>query len=132
MEIPSSPMRIETSAEVASAPFRLLNGAVYFNGNCDHCRPFCAAVCCRGYAYVSLPEEEAKSGRYIYKEVSDACGCDVCKRMRELGIRYALRKLHDGSCIYLDGARKCSIYENRPQTCRKYSCVHTGFSLNPT
>ena len=37
-------------------------------------------------------------------------------------IRIALRIDHDtGNCIYLiDG--KCSIYDNRPETCRMYDC----------
>jgi len=130
----SLPVQIGTQAplEFESRPFRVLNGMVYFNGKCDECRAFCAAVCCRGYGYVALTEEEAKSGRYVYKEASDTCSCDVCKQMRDLGIRYALRKLPDGSCIYLDGARKCSIYEDRPETCKKYSCVNVPFRLTPT
>jgi len=112
-----------------SPPFRVLNGHAYFNGRCDDCRPFCAAVCCRGYGFVSLSEEEARSGSYLYKEVSDTCGCDVCRRMHELGIRYALRKLPDGSCVYLDGGRRCGIYDTRPETCRRYTCVNVPFVL---
>lgn len=113
------------------SPFRVLNGSVYFNGQCDACRPFCAAVCCRGYAFVSLTEEEARSGKYVYKEAEDGCDCDLCQRMREAGLRYVLRKRPDGACVHLDGAGKCSIYEDRPETCRKYSCVNVAFRLVP-
>jgi Fe-S-cluster containining protein len=113
----------------APPPFRVLNGNAYFSGRCDDCRPFCAAVCCRGYGFVSLSEEEARSGRYLYKEVSETCGCETCKRMRELEIHFALRKLPDGSCVHLDGGRKCNIYETRPATCRNYSCVNVPFVL---
>jgi Fe-S-cluster containining protein len=115
----------------SSAPFRVLNGMVYFNGKCEESRPFCAAVCCRGYGFVSLTDEEATSGRYEYKNASETCGCEKCVRMRDLGIRYALPKLSDGSCFYLDGNRQCSIYENRPKTCRTYSCVSIPFKLSP-
>ena len=131
METQTSLMRTQAPLESVPPPFRVLNGMVYFNGKCEECRPFCAAVCCRGYSFVSLTEEEARSGRYNYKEVSDTCGCDACKRMRELGIRYALRRLPDGSCVYLDGTRKCSIYGDRPDTCKRYSCAHVPFVLNP-
>lgn len=117
----------ETPLPAPGPAFRVLNGHVYFNGRCEECRPFCAAVCCRGYGFVSLTEEEAKSGNYVCKEASETCGCETCKRMRELGIRYALRKLADGSCVYLDGARKCSIYDQRPATCKNYSCTQVAF-----
>jgi Fe-S-cluster containining protein len=51
--------------------------------------------------------------------------------MRELGLKYVLLKQPDGSCIYLDGTRKCGIYESRPETCKKYSCVNLPFALSP-
>ena len=128
--IPSQKSR-EPELQFESAPFKVLNGTVYFSGVCDECRPHCGAICCRVYGYVSLTEEEAKSGQYAYMEVTDGCNCEVCKRMRELGIRYTLLKQPDGSCIYLDGSRRCSIYEKRPQTCRNYSCRNVAFSLTP-
>jgi|SRR5215204_5625427 len=131
MDNQSSSTGGEVSSQAGSRPFRVLNGNVYFNGRCEECRPFCAAVCCRGYSFVALTEEEAKSGRYEYKEASNTCGCDACTRMRELGIRYALRILPDGSCVYLDGTRRCSIYKDRPETCRNYSCVNVPFVFNP-
>jgi Fe-S-cluster containining protein len=123
--------QMQSPTSSGSFPFRVLNGAAYFNGKCEECRPHCAAVCCRGYGFVSLTDEEARSGRYLYKEASDACGCAACKRMRELGIRYALRRLPDGSCFYLDGSRRCSIYDERPRTCKAYSCVGVPFTLRP-
>jgi Fe-S-cluster containining protein len=131
MENPSSTLAAQTSLQVRPSPFRVLNGSVFFNGQCEACRPFCAAICCRGYKFVSLTEDEANSGNYAYKEASDTCDCETCRKMRELKIRYTLLKQPDGSCIYLDGARKCSIYENRPETCRRYSCVSIAFVLQP-
>jgi hypothetical protein len=119
------------AADPAPAPFRVLNGAVYFNGNCEACRPFCASVCCRGYAYVALTEEEAKSGRYVYKEADDSCGCDLCGAMREAGLRYVVRKRADGACVHLDGTGRCSVYEHRPETCRGYTCASIGFRITP-
>lgn len=113
------------------SPLRVLNGAVYFNGACETCRPFCAAVCCRGYSFVSITEAEAQSGRYVYKEESTDCNCSTCQRMRDLGIKYTLLKRQDGSCFYLDGANRCSIYDDRPATCKQYSCVNVPFRISP-
>jgi Fe-S-cluster containining protein len=127
--------RIANEAQPSSSnklpTVRVLNGAASFNGDCEECRPFCAAVCCRGYAIVALTEEEAMSGKYRYRVPTEGCTCLTCTKMRELGVRYSLRKLPDGSCIHLDGARKCSIYDDRPATCRKYSCVNLSFSFVP-
>src|SRR5262245_20807129 len=109
--------------------FRVINRTVYFNGNCVDCRPHCGAVCCTGYGLVALTEEEAKSGRYSYKEASETCGCPMCQRMRDAGVKYTLLKQPDGSCVHLDGERRCSIYDDRPETCRRYSCKGVGFVL---
>jgi Fe-S-cluster containining protein len=113
----------------AASPFQVINGSVYFNGQCDACRRHCAAICCRGYGFVSLTEEEVASGFYTYRSLADDCQCDTCKRARAQGIKYWLPKQPDGSCIYLDGERCCSIYERRPETCRRYSCVGVPFPL---
>jgi len=118
----------ETAAAVEPV-FRVLNRTVYFNGNCEQCRPHCGALCCTGYGFVPLTEEEAKSGRYLYKEASESCNCQICQRMREAGIKYTLHKQADGSCMYLNGERRCSIYEDRPETCRKYNCRNIPFRL---
>lgn len=126
----SSLLRIAPPETAAAEPaFRLINRSVYLNGNCEQCRPHCGALCCT-YGFVSLTEEEAKSGRYLYKEASESCNCPTCQRMRELGIRYTLRKQADGSCMYLDGERRCSIYEDRPETCKTYSCRNIPFRLS--
>ncbi|MBZ5529867.1 MAG: hypothetical protein LAO20_00420 [Acidobacteriia bacterium] len=119
------------SGQAGASPFVLINRTVYFNGRCDDCRPHCGAVCCSGYGFVGLSEEEAKSGKYVCKQLEEGCECAVCKRMRELGLKYSVVKNPDGSCIYLDGARKCSIYADRPEVCRKYSCLNVPFVLNP-
>lgn len=129
--VPVTRVPARDARTAVAAPFRVLNGSVYFSGDCDTCRPFCAAVCCRGYSFVSLTEEEAKSGKYIYKKAGAECGCDLCNSMRAAGLQYVLRKRPDGACIHLDGSGRCSIYENRPETCRNYSCVNLAFRVVP-
>jgi Fe-S-cluster containining protein len=111
--------------------FRVINHTVYFNGNCEQSRPYCGALCCSGYGFVSLTEEEANSGRYLYKEASESCNCATCQRMREIGVKYTLQKQADGSCAYLDGERRCTIYATRPETCMKYTCRNIPFRVSP-
>ena len=123
-------MRALPLLQFRSKPLEVINGTVYFSGECDKCRPHCGAICCRTYGFVALTEEEAKSGRYAYKEMSEDCNCDVCTRMRELHMKYTLPKQPDGSCMYLDGSRRCSIYADRPAVCRTYTCVGIPFALN--
>jgi hypothetical protein len=132
--LPAAPMPpvapVALVAPAAAEPCAwVINHSVYFNGDCDRCRPQCGAFCCIGYGFVSLTEEEAKSGRYVYKEASESCGCPLCQRMRASGVKYTLLKQRDGSCTYLDGSRQCSIYADRPETCRQYSCKNVPFSL---
>ena len=122
---------VPTDAPAVEPVFRVINRTVYFNGNCEECRPSCAAVCCSGYGFVSLTEDEVKSGRYLYKEASESCDCTTCRRMREIGIKYTLQKQTDGSCAYLDGERRCTIYATRPETCVNYSCRNVPFRLSP-
>ncbi len=112
-------------------PYRVLNGMVRFSGQCDECRPYCAAVCCRTYTFVSLTEEEVRSGVYESREPTAGCECESCRAMRSQGIEHTLAKASDGSCIYLDGARLCSIYADRPETCRNYGCANVFFAFAP-
>ena len=122
---------VPAETAVAEPVVRVINRTVYFNGNCEQSRPHCGAACCIGYGFVSLTEAEAKSGRYLYKEASESCNCATCQRMREMGVKYTLLKQADGSCMYLDGERRCSIYANRPETCMKYNCRNIPFRLSP-
>jgi hypothetical protein len=124
-------MSAQALLEYVPPLFRVLNGNVYFNGKCAKCRSFCAAACCREYAFVTLTEEEAKSGRYAYKEASDECGYATCRRMRELRVRYTVRKLPDDCCLYLDRSRKCNIHKDWLESCRKYSCINVVSNLMP-
>lgn len=39
-----------------------------------------------------------------------------------IGYVYVLNKREGGSCIYLKN-NLCSIYDKRPQACRKFSCI---------
>lgn len=107
-------------------PFTMLNGVLRFNGQCETTRPFCGAVCCKNTA-VLLTEEEKDSGKYDFKEPTEGCDCANCQLMRQHN-KVLLRRTKDG-CVYLDGSGKCSIYEDRPQTCQNFKCDSTFWSL---
>ena len=83
---------------------------IQFDCACTDALPTCKAACCalRG---TYLNPEEAASGFYD-------CFVD-----EESGLP-VLRRDADGWCTYLDrDTRRCSIYENRPQTCRSFHCT---------
>jgi hypothetical protein len=127
--LPSPAPLAALPAPAADPALRVINQAVYFNGDCESCRPHCGALCCTGYTLVSLTDEEAASGRYAFKEATAECECNLCQTMRQAGVKYTLLKQRDGSCIYLDGSRRCSIYADRPQTCQRYSCKNLPFRI---
>jgi len=115
--------RVETSCYVAE------DHTVIFNGDCEECRPHCGSLCCISYGYVTLSEEEALSGRYQYKAVTEGCECESCENMRKARVLYSLLKKADYSCLHLESNGRCGIYEYRPQTCRNYSCKGIIFPL---
>ena len=41
-----------------------------------------------------------------------------------IGKVFVLKKKENGSCVYQDDKTKlCTIYENRPNACRRFSCI---------
>jgi Fe-S-cluster containining protein len=74
--------------------------------NCSERLPICRAACCK-LSFV-LTAEEAESGRVKW----------------DLGKPYYVRQESTGYCHHLDMNDKvCSVYENRPGCCRRYSCA---------
>jgi Fe-S-cluster containining protein len=119
------PLKLNLVNQPVNKPncFEVDDFTVVFNGDCEACRPYCGSLCCTMFKYVALSEEEALSGRYRYKAVTPDCECEECQEMRAAGVEYSLlKKKPQGSCIYLDVDKKCTIYEYRPQTCRQFDC----------
>jgi Predicted Fe-S-cluster oxidoreductase len=68
--------------------------------------PFYRAVCCR--LQFTLSVSEIESGQIKW----------------DLGKPYFIRHEKTGYCTHLNTHKKCcTIYENRPQVCKKYSCA---------
>lgn len=90
--------------------------------DCEARLPHCKAACCRIFD-ASLTVPEVESGRYDWDP----------KRP------YALRRERNG-CVHLKGGScDCTVYHDRPQTCRTYSCENdsriwsdfANFVINP-
>ena len=74
--------------------------------NCEERLHICKAVCCR--MRFALSVEEIESGPMKW----------------DLGRPYYNRRGDDGYCHQIDGETLgCSVYDERPSVCRKYSCA---------
>lgn len=74
--------------------------------NCAERLHICKAACCRLHFALSAGEVESGAIRW------------------DLGAPYHIRQTATGCCHHLDPAGGgCSIYENRPGVCRRYSCA---------
>lgn len=83
---------------------------IQFDCECTDALPTCKAACC------------ALRGTYLTPEEASLDFYD-CFVEEESGLP-VLRRDADGWCTYLDrDTRRCSIYENRPQTCQKFHCT---------
>lgn len=75
--------------------------------NCDERIHICKAICCK--LNFPLSVEEIESGNVKW----------------DLGQPYFIRHEENGYCSHLNTKNKCcSIYNNRPGICRKYSCAN--------
>jgi Uncharacterised protein family (UPF0153). len=75
--------------------------------NCAERMHICKAVCCKLQFTLSIHEIESGNIKW------------------DLGKPYFIRHEKTGYCSHLHAAKKCcTIYENRPQVCKKYSCAH--------
>lgn len=91
-------------------------------GSCLELIPLCSAACCREWG-IKLSFEEYISGLYAAEQTC-LLTYKTCneKPMTCINQIYQLRKNADGACFHLDEDNKCSIYQNRPQVCRDFTC----------
>lgn len=68
----------------------------------------CSGACCRAFEEIPLTKEEHLSGRYISEETKPGV--------------YQLAVGSNRMCPHLGFDNRCSVYNDRPQTCRVYSC----------
>jgi Fe-S-cluster containining protein len=74
--------------------------------DCERRHAACQSACCRLYR-VNLTAAEVRKGEVLW----------------DLAMPYALPRLPNGDCVYLDPkSSKCTIWAQRPAVCRQYSC----------
>ncbi len=81
---------------------------VYLRFECDclDALPYCQARCCAIHG-IELTSEEAATGKF-----------------HQSGDPPQLNRRSDGYCIYNDhGNCRCTIYKDRPGTCRDFHCT---------
>ncbi|NLI56154.1 YkgJ family cysteine cluster protein [bacterium] len=77
---------------------------------------FCDAPCCKEN-FVPLSYEEVKSKKYemVFESIFNF-------KDKKIEAGYFLKRKDDGSCIYLNDFDMCSIWRDRPESCRIYFC----------
>lgn len=80
---------------------------------CTQCGDCCTGA--PGYVWVNREEIAALAGR-LDMEIAEF----ERKYVRTVGIRKSLVEFDNGDCVFLDKARKCSVYEDRPRQCRTW------------
>ena len=123
-EIPRIP-RKQTLVTLPSGEIRIEDGAdgayLLFDAECLDCLPYCRAQCCGLIGTVISPDE-------YHSEMYEAYWDERTQAM-------VLKRDADGMCYALDrDTKRCSIYENRPHTCKQFHCTRDasarGWKLN--
>ena len=74
--------------------------------NCEERIHLCKAACCR--LHFALTVNEIENGKAKW----------------DLGQPYFIRQSKDGYCTHIHGGKhQCTIYNDRPKICRKYTCA---------
>ena len=75
--------------------------------NCAERMHICHAVCCKLNFALTVTDIEAAKVKW------------------DLGFPFMIRHEEDGYCTHLErGSGGCGVYADRPNICRRYSCVH--------
>ncbi|MBX7149691.1 YkgJ family cysteine cluster protein [bacterium] len=87
----------------------------------------CMATCC------TMPVEVDKDdlvllglldeGDDLRKKTKDLLKQKIIERYRDKTGKATLSSMRDGSCLFLDSTRRCTVYEKRPKTCRNFPFV---------
>lgn len=56
----------------------------------------------------------------LKEQIKEALKDPAVVRYTPSSSKFTLAQKPDGSCIYLDATKKCTRYENRPDTCRNH------------
>lgn len=104
VELPNGQIRTEMGADGIW---------LMFDAPCLECLPYCKAHCC---SCVGITTTEEESEDFLEKNIPLVFNY-------ELG-DFEMLKGADGFCCQLDRqTRTCTIYEDRPHTCRTFHCT---------
>ena len=81
---------------------------------CGQCRANCCKQNGHEYAVLLRPDEYARFGPFSAVVAIESDGRRVC----ELVLPYV-----GGRCQFLGADDRCTIYDDRPQSCREFECV---------
>ena len=110
--------------EVSNIPVNMKTREVLLGDDCLKALDLCKAFCCSYFDYIEVSEEEYLSGKYrahpvcTYNRGNPCVDPDIPCPYR----KYALDRKEDGSCVYLDDRKMCSIHEEKPSSCRNFNC----------
>ena len=98
----------------------------YIDGLCDSC----LALCCYMPTELDAPDlirmgilTEFHLELSVREQVKDALKHPGVLRYASKSGKYTLTQKLDGACYFLDKEHRCSVYENRPETCRNHPQV---------
>lgn len=114
-DVPIIP-RVTVIATVPSGEIRIERGAdgawLQFDCDCLDALPYCHAQCCALKGILLTSEEEE---------------ADIDPKFLEVNAQFNVAEMKrscDGYCGALDrDTRRCTIYDNRPLTCRSFHCT---------
>ena len=89
--------------------------AILGQSPCHACRANCCKQNGHDYAVLLEPREYARFRPFSTPIAVNRNGTPVQERV--------LPYTTDGRCQFLDAANRCTIYEDRPASCRRFECV---------
>lgn len=104
VKLPNGEIRTESGAD---------GTWLMFDAPCLECLPYCKAHCC-SCTGILLIEDEVE--QYSDQNIPTTFNFEADE--------FEMKKSADGFCSMLDRqTRTCTIYEDRPQTCRTFHCT---------
>lgn len=101
---------------------------LYKKGMCDTCE----ALCCYMPVEVMASDlvrmgilDEFYLDSSLKEQTKEALKHPGVTRYTPSNEKYTLTQKQDTSCYFLDANKRCSVYENRPDTCRNHPKIGT-------
>jgi len=109
--------------EILADPQRPLTWHLYKKGLCESCWSGCCTLPVEVSVFdlirlgLTCEEEAAISLKQVAKKLSKQGIIQVFQQKTQI---FVLEQKNGRDCIYLDKNRRCTVYEKRPEVCRKF------------